>query len=118
LLQQNYEKHHIFFNDMGFHNHIVHHLLTLSALNASPQAIQRAYDDNTYYQRPPMPVENSVIRDLHDSQKFKTHLGSGKDYNNFLAFFQQEVEKTSWQEVLQKYIYAGDEVSDDMFVRL
>ena len=56
LLQENHEKHHIFFNESGFHNHIAHHLLTVFALNASPEQIQKHYDDNKSYQRPPQPV--------------------------------------------------------------
>src|SRR3954470_23974897 len=36
LLQENHEKHHIFFNKSGFHNHIAHHLLTTYALGVSP----------------------------------------------------------------------------------
>ena len=46
LLQENHERHHIFFNKEGFHNHIAHHLLTIWALKASPDAIRKGYELN------------------------------------------------------------------------
>lgn len=52
LLQANHDQYHTFFNQSGFHNHITHHLLTLFALNASPEELQKAYDANASYQRP------------------------------------------------------------------
>ncbi|RAL66339.1 hypothetical protein DID88_006008 [Monilinia fructigena] len=52
LLQENHDKHHIFFNASGFHNHIAHHLLTLYSLGASASIIERQYKINAEYQRP------------------------------------------------------------------
>ncbi|CAO2647435.1 Nn.00g083570.m01.CDS01 [Neocucurbitaria sp. VM-36] len=118
LLQVNHEKHHIFFNRSGFHNHIAHHLLTLFALNASPAEIQKGYDVNVSYQRPPEPLKVSIVDDMHDPEQFKKYLGKDNYYHDFLVFFQKEFEAKGWQNVVNEYLFAGDERADDMLVRL
>lgn len=51
LLQQDLRDHHCFFNQDGFHNHISHHILALYGTGATPEQMQKGYDDNTSYQR-------------------------------------------------------------------
>ncbi|KAF9691451.1 hypothetical protein EKO04_010710 [Ascochyta lentis] len=118
LLQVNHEKHHIFFNKSGFHNHIAHHLLTLFALNATPKEIQQGYDINVDYQRPPEPLKESVVDDMHNPERFKTYLGKEQYYHDFLVFFQKEIDTKTWQGVLNEYVFAGDERADDMLSRM
>jgi hypothetical protein len=118
LLQINHEKHHIFFNRSGFHNHIVHHLLTLFALNASSAEIQKGYDDNASYQRPPVSLEQTVVDDMHDPERFQTYLGREEYYHDFLVFFQDEIDKKGWEDVLNEYVFKGDERADDLLVRM
>jgi hypothetical protein len=118
LLQVNHEKHHIFFNKSGFHNHIAHHLLTLFALNATPSEIQHGYDTNVSYQRPPEPLKDSIVDDMHQPDRFKTYLGKEKYYHDFLVYFQKEIDAKSWQEVLNEYVFARDERADDMLARM
>lgn len=55
---------------------------------------------------------------MHDLVNFKKFLGDEKYYHDFLAFFQEEMETTSWQAVLQKYVFGGDERADDMLLRM
>lgn len=118
LLQENHEKHHIFFNQSGFHNHIVHHLLTIFALGASPAELKKGYDENASYQRPPGKLERAVVDDMHDPERFKTYLGKERYYHDFLVYFQGEIEKKGWEEVLNEYLFKRDERADDMLVRL
>ncbi|KAF2090701.1 hypothetical protein K490DRAFT_62024 [Saccharata proteae CBS 121410] len=118
LLQENHDKHHIFFNSAGFHNHIAHHLPTLWAIGATPIDIQKQYDANKHYQRPPMPVKESDVKNMHDPSKWKSYLGQEKYYNDFLVYFQDEIDQKGWQNVLNEYVFAGDERADDMLVRL
>lgn len=118
LLQQNHDQHHIFFNSSGFHNHIAHHLLTIWALNASPDDLQRGYDTNRSYQRPSKKPQTSIVEELHDPKKFKKYLGPDRYYNDFLEFFQERIKEEGWQSVLNKYVFAGDERADDMLVRM
>ncbi|GME36642.1 hypothetical protein BKCO1_3400021 [Neofusicoccum parvum] len=120
LLQENHEKHHIYFNDDGFHNHIVHHLLTLYALGASPSAIQQAYDHNATYQRPSVPLTSPTIaQDLSDRAVFAQHLGSKQHYRDFLAYFQAELERKGVAAVLQEHLFTrGDARAEDLLARL
>jgi len=118
LLQINHEKHHIFFNKSGFHNHIAHHLLTLFALGATSQEIQQGYDTNVSYQRPPEPLLESIVDDMHKPDRFKTYLGKEQYYHDFLVFFQKEIEAKTWQRVLNEYLFSRDERADDLLARL
>lgn len=96
----------------------MHHLLTLFALNASPAEIQKGYDENASYQRPPEPLKESIVNDMHEPEKFKTYLGKEKYYHDFLVFFQKEMEAKSWQNVLTEYLFANDDRANDMLCRL
>ncbi|TKA63034.1 hypothetical protein B0A49_09507 [Cryomyces minteri] len=118
LLQENHEKHHIFYNHDRFHNHIAHHLLTIYALGASPAEIQKQYDNNQSYQRPPEPLDGKVVDDMHIPERFKSYLGKEEYYHDFLVFFQKEMEEKGWQNVVKEYVFAGDVRADDMLVRM
>ncbi|GAB7349611.1 hypothetical protein MBLNU459_g0296t1 [Dothideomycetes sp. NU459] len=118
LLQENHEKHHIFFNQSGFHNHIAHHLLTLYALGASPSQLQKHYDHNEEYQRPSKPLAENVIEDMHDPKHFLKYLGNEKYYNDYLSFFQTQIANKGWGKVLEEFVFAGDERADAMLTRL
>ncbi|KAH6638900.1 hypothetical protein C7974DRAFT_373204 [Boeremia exigua] len=117
LLQVNHEKHHIFFNRSGFHNHIAHHLLTIFALGATPQEIQQGYDTNVSYQRPPEPLKEAIVNDMRKPERFKTYLGKEQYYHDFLVFFQKEIETKTWQRVLDEFLFASDERAEDLLAR-
>jgi hypothetical protein len=112
------QKHHIFFNVSGFHNHIVHHLLTLYGLGAPASVIEARYKENATNQRPPYPVEERVLQDMSDPENFKKYFNQEKYYHDFLVFFQGEMEKKGWEKVLNEYVFAGDERADEIFSRL
>ncbi|KAI9822586.1 MAG: hypothetical protein M1827_000305 [Pycnora praestabilis] len=118
ILQENHEDHHIFFNQSGFHNHIAHHILTLYALSASPSIIQRQYERNKSYQRPPQPVDKSVLKDMKEYSTFRKYLGNERYYHDFLIHFQEQMDKQGWEAVLNEYVFNGDEKADDMLVRM
>ncbi|KAI0433327.1 HypA protein [Xylaria sp. FL1042] len=118
LLQEDLEKHHCFFNNKGFHNHISHHLLALYGIGASPDDIQMAYDDNANYQRSPYKTHPDEIKALKDFEVAKKKLGKEEYYTDFLVFFQNEIEEKGWQAVLKEYLFNGDERSEDMMIRM
>lgn len=70
------------------------------------------------YQRSPVPLKESIVTDMRDPKKYKTYLGSERHYHNFLVFFEEEIDKKGWQEVLNEYLFKGDERADDMLVRM
>lgn len=108
----------MFFNGEGFHNHINHALLTLWCLGAPPSAIQRSYDLNRIYQRPQHPSDAKLSLNLADPDTFTRSMGNDQSYKAFLDFFSQEIAKSSWQEVVQKYLFAQDKRAESMLVRL
>ncbi|KAJ5346003.1 hypothetical protein N7452_004007, partial [Penicillium brevicompactum] len=118
ILQEDMAKHHVFFNDSGFHNHIPHHILSIYALGATPEQIRAAYQGNTGYQRPVRPTDQEVVLSMRDKVKFKEYLGKEKHYPNYLAFFQQELDKKGTGDVLKEYVFAGDERAEDMLCRV
>lgn len=118
LLQENHEKHHIFFNQEGFHNHIVHHLLTLYGLGAPASVIEKQYQHNASYQRPNYPVQERNVEDMSNPEHFQKYLGEEQYYQDFLKFWQSEMEKKGWENVLNEYLFAGGERADDLLTRM
>ncbi|KAK2601918.1 hypothetical protein QQS21_004509 [Conoideocrella luteorostrata] len=120
LLQADLEKHHVFFNQSGFHNHIAHQLLALYGTGATPSTLQAAYDANKSYQLKAIPVRSSVIAELQEdwSANASKYLGSGKHYSDFLNFFQLEMDKNGWEAVVSEYLCQDTPKSRDIVQRL
>ena len=112
---QNY---HVFFNKEGFHNHIVHHLLTLYGLGAPAEVIEQRYKENANYQRPAIQSKERALEDMSNPENFKKYLDKEKYYRDYLVFWQDEIEKKGWENVLNEYVFAGDERADDLLGRL
>lgn len=55
---------------------------------------------------------------MSNQELFKNYLGKPKYYEDFLRFWQDEMEKKGWENVLNEYVFAGDERADDMLTRL
>ena len=140
-LQENMEKFHIYFNDQGFHSksilrfpwsslrrscntnphsldHAVHYILTRYALGCPPEEIQKAYDQSAEYQRVRKPADEGVVKAMADRTKFKGFLGDEKQYSNFLAYFQREIDEKGVGDTVNEHLFAGDEHADDMLARL
>jgi Questin oxidase-like len=117
-LQENHDKFHLFFNSEGFHNHIVHHLLSIYALGATEQDIRKAFDGNKHYQRPQYPVEGKVVQDMSDRAQFAKYLGQEKYTNDYIVYFQKEIEAKGWETVLNEHLFSGDEHAETLLVRM
>ncbi|KAH6648997.1 hypothetical protein BKA67DRAFT_661928 [Truncatella angustata] len=122
LLQKDIEKHHVFFNRDGFHNHISHQILALYGTGASAEDLARGYKENESYQRPALKAHSqALIEELRDWDRAKQKLGKEQYYTDWLHFFQHETEHLgSWQKVLAEYMFkpGGDPRSEDMLVRM
>ncbi|TVY85157.1 Questin oxidase [Lachnellula suecica] len=118
LLQENHDKHHAYWGRIGFHNHIVHHLLTLYGVGAPASIIEQRYKENAPDMRPVMDKDDIPIENLYNLETFNKCLGIEKYYHSFLLFFQKEMEEKGWEKVLQEYVFAGDERADDLMGRL
>ncbi|OAA41844.1 hypothetical protein BBO_05203 [Beauveria brongniartii RCEF 3172] len=111
LLQEDMEKHNVFFNEKGYHNHLVHQLLTLYGTGATPEDMQRGYDNNISYQLKRNEQGEEVQCALHDNfdEAAKEFFGRGRYYGNFLRFYQEEIEKLGWQETVLKYLIHNEQ---------
>lgn len=118
LLQKDVDKHHVFFNASGFHDHIIHHLLTLYGTGASTKALQDAYDHNAGYQLKAMSPKEDVLQDLQHGEDWTDYLGKGRNYATFLRFFQREIERIGWQKVVSEYVFKDDARALNMQSRL
>ncbi|PNY26018.1 Oxidoreductase AflY [Tolypocladium capitatum] len=107
LLQRDLERHHVFFNAAGFHNHILHQLLALYGTGAAPDLLQQAYDKNEAYQVKAMDTHSTVVQELHDdwAASAPKYLGKGRHFADFLAFFQRDIEHRGWRAVLTEYVF-------------
>lgn len=101
-----------------FPDHVVHHLLTLFSLGASPEEIQTAYDRGSSYQRPRPPVDNDVVHSIIEKDTFKKYLGQQEHYGNFLTFFQQELSTKGVAATLEEHVFAEDEHAEALRGRL
>jgi oxidoreductase AflY len=101
-------------------DHIVHHLLTLWALGATPKQIQDMYEYNEYYQTPIETEEAKATggRDLRDPVIFKECLGNNSCYADFLRFFEHQIAEKGMPIVLQEYLLNGSEQANDILCRL
>ncbi|KAI5283812.1 hypothetical protein KEM54_001822 [Ascosphaera aggregata] len=115
LLQDDMQRHDIYFNDKGFH---MHHLLTDWVLGASPDDLQKSYETNSSYQIPSKPVEEEIVQKFEDRTGFRQCLGQRAKYVQYLVHFQREIDSRGVEDVLQEYLFAGDDFADDMFTRL
>lgn len=118
VLQENHDKHHLFFNTDGRHNHIAHHIPSIYALGATKAEVQKAYDINKDYQRPLKPANPEIVQDMSDKANFAKYLGQEQYCHDYEVFFQQEIEKKGWQAVLNEHLFSGDDHADALFVRL
>ncbi|KAL9076474.1 MAG: hypothetical protein Q9157_003632 [Trypethelium eluteriae] len=118
LLQKNHEEWHMFFREQAGHNHIAHSILTCLALGASPEDIQRAYDDGVGIQRP-IPVINIQLVDrLYDDNVLSETLGEIAQYTTFLAFFQKHIQEYGWKETVNKYLFSRSAVAEKLLARM
>ena len=96
----------------------MHHLLTTFALRADPDALQTHYDNNKSYQRPQAPANKAIVEDMHNPETFKACLGVEKHYSDWLSFFKDELVEKGPDNVLEEYVFRGDERANDLLVRL
>lgn len=118
LLQQNHEDFHVYWNFKGYHNHQVHYLLTAFALGADPGELQTAFDNNSSYQRPRLPLDEELIRKLSDNRYFKSLLGYDAWFNDYTVFFKRKFEQEGWQNVVNEYLFSRSEIAEELLVRL
>lgn len=101
-----------------FTDHIVHHLLSIYALGASPSQLEEAYRNNTGYQLPTPPADLTNIENLSHPEGFAKHLGDSECYRDYVIFFQKLVAEHGVESVVNEYVFKGDARADDMLARM
>ncbi|RAH72929.1 questin oxidase family protein [Aspergillus aculeatinus CBS 121060] len=118
VLQHDMENHHIYRNDIEFHNHLVHFMLTSWALGASPETIELQYKREAKCQRPAFPRDEASIQSFADKKEFMKHMYHEDQYSNYLAFFQRVIAEKGVAAVVNEYLFGGDELAESLLSRL
>ncbi|KAF9261453.1 hypothetical protein L218DRAFT_1078669 [Marasmius fiardii PR-910] len=103
LLQDDYHKHHVFLNDQGFHNHIIHHLLACWTLGTPRNVLQRIYEFDSSFQKaaidPPEPITVN---------NFKEHLGDERFYQAYLKYFVDQMKQKDAATVFEEHVFSPE----------
>ncbi|KAL4898964.1 hypothetical protein BDW74DRAFT_184241 [Aspergillus multicolor] len=118
LLMINYARYHTLFDAVGFHNHTVHHMLTLFALGANPDEIRAMYDLNIGYQALVQYRPASVVAQMKNRAFFQKCIGDLSYYDSFLRFFQDEIAQRGVPDVVNEYLFANDAIANDILGRM
>ncbi|KAF5347788.1 hypothetical protein D9756_010256 [Leucocoprinus leucothites] len=101
VLEDDYKRHHCFFNEFGFHNHVAHTAIALWYLGADVDVIKAAYASQASYQRPAFTSPGPISKD-----NWTEHFGDEKYYNAYLAFFIGELAAKDTVAVLEEYVFS------------
>lgn len=120
LLLKNHLSWHMFFRDIGGHNHLPHAILTTFAMGGSPEQLARAYTDGVPCQRLLPPVDPEVVEEMKDPTKFKAYAQQLSQYSNFLAFFEDKIAEKNgdWRIVVTDTCFTRTPLADFMLAQL
>jgi len=102
LIQKDADHHHLFFNDQGFHNHLVHQLLADYSLGADMPRLEKTYNDNAPFQRPKRPSKSDFVWNSLQC------LGNEDYYTTYVDFFQEELNKKGIKRSIEYYVFEQD----------
>ena len=55
---------------------------------------------------------------MAEPETLKSFISKEEYFLNFRAFFEQEIKKLGYEEVLQKYLVGGNDIAKDIFPRI
>lgn len=102
-LKDNHLNFHCFFNNMGFHNHLAHHLLAAYKMGATAPLIKAAYQEHASYQRKAFTSPGPI-----NAKNWKEHLGDENYYASYLDFFTNEVLTKGMSASVEAYVFSDD----------
>ncbi|KAG8973301.1 hypothetical protein FRB90_009950, partial [Tulasnella sp. 427] len=103
LLRLNNEKHHIHYNDQGFHNHLTHHLFAAFAMGCAPEVLSAAYKHHAEYQNPAFKSQTDITED-----NWTEHLGKWDYYNSYMHFYASQIDAHGPRKTLEKYVFSKE----------
>ncbi|KAH6905271.1 hypothetical protein BKA70DRAFT_1226035 [Coprinopsis sp. MPI-PUGE-AT-0042] len=102
VLKDNHQRWHVFFNDLGFHNHAAHRAIALWAIGAPGDVINAGYQKDLTYEKPaiqsPAPITD---------ENFDEHLGDDKYYSGYVEFFAEYIEKNGMGKAMEDWVYSA-----------
>ncbi|KAH6905272.1 hypothetical protein BKA70DRAFT_1565248 [Coprinopsis sp. MPI-PUGE-AT-0042] len=101
VLKDNHQRWHIFFSDMGFHNHASHRAIALWAVGAQADIIHDGYKRDCGYEKPAIQSPQRITDD-----NFDEHLGDDKYYSGYVEFFSDHVEKNGLAKTLEDWVFS------------
>ncbi|KAI7855362.1 hypothetical protein BDC45DRAFT_439079 [Circinella umbellata] len=108
LIDKNHQKHDIFYNSCGFHNHLTHHYLAAFAFGADTKRLQEIFDLHASYQRPIPASITTLTRDT-----YRKEIRNRDAYTSYLNLFTNEIEKYGVLETVRYWIF-----KDEMLAQL
>ena len=80
--------------------------------------MQRHYDEHKGNQRAHGSLDKAVLEDLHDPAKFCEYLADEKHYWDYLIYFREEIDKKGYPNVINEYLFGGDDRAKAMLIRM
>ncbi|KAL1677955.1 hypothetical protein EV122DRAFT_252213 [Schizophyllum commune] len=109
LLQQDFVKHHCFFNEQGFHNHLPHHLLSVLDLGGSAYLLQSIYDAEAAAQRPATLGKQSDEVPHITNENWTAYLGKEIAYAGYLRFFSDQIASEHGAEATaERFVFSPE----------
>ena len=97
---------------------MAHHLITIYSTGGGPEALQAAFDNDAPNQIRALKSHEGIFEELqNDWATVPKYLSKAEYYPDFLKYFQCEIEKKGWRNVLLEYMFNGEESTQDMFSR-
>ncbi|KAJ7190280.1 hypothetical protein GGX14DRAFT_529265 [Mycena pura] len=114
LLHDDFLTHHCYFNDLHFHNHLSHHVLSLHDLGAPPECIQSMFDRDAALQRPLLhgkaDAKTGAKADAISIANWTSHMGESNApmYADYLAFFSSEIATHGVPSTLARFVFSPE----------
>ncbi|KAI9463461.1 hypothetical protein HD554DRAFT_2175564 [Boletus coccyginus] len=101
VLKDNHQRHHIFFNNTRFHNHITHRALVIYALGGPAAIIKDYYKRDSQIQRPMVESPHPITE-----ENFVDHLGDENLYQGYVTFFSEQVSEKGASRTLEEFVFS------------
>ncbi|KAI9463455.1 hypothetical protein HD554DRAFT_2175559 [Boletus coccyginus] len=101
VLKDNHQRHHIFFNNTRFHNHITHRALAIYALGGPAAIIRDYYKRDSEIQRPVVESPHPITE-----ENFVDHLADEKFYQGYVSFFSEQVSEKGAASTLEEFVFS------------
>ena len=98
---------------------MVYIILSLWALGASPEQINKHAERNMKCALPPpKPADEATVAGLSDMKNLEKTIGQEECYQDLIVFFEREIERLGVEPTLQRYLLGDGEFARSIYPRL